>query len=112
MPKRKYNTEEEKKIAKKINAKNFYNKHKNDPEFISKRKAYFDKYYKELNNVKKEAYREYQADYAFYTRSVLTGKFEKKIIKNKELLKRLENKIFNMEAKLLNIKNKFKHLEK
>lgn len=112
MPKIKYKTEEEKIEAYHRNAKNFYEKHKNDPKFIEKRKAYLNGYYKSLDKTRKEAYREYQADYAFYVRSVVSGRFEKKIAKSKKQLKALQDKIYNMEQRLLYIKNKFAHLKK
>lgn len=110
MPKIKYKTKEERKEALLQNAKNYYKTHKDEPEFKEKRRGYYKGYYSGLSEVKKQAYRSYNSEYSFYMRSVVTGRFEKKIIKNKKLLKALENKIFEMENKLKYMKNKFGHL--
>jgi hypothetical protein len=111
MPKKKYATLEERRLAGIEAAKKFYQDHKNEPEFMEKRRGYYKKYYSGLSEVRKKAYRSYNSEYSFYMRSVLTGRFEKKIIKNKQRLKDLEQKIFEMEQKLIYMKNKFGHLE-
>ena len=106
-----YNTNEELREALNNNAKKYYQEHKNDPKFKEKRRKYYKGYYKSLSDVRKQAYRTYNSEYSFYIRSVVTGLFEKKIIKNKEKLKELEHKIFEMEYKLKYMKNKFGHLK-
>lgn len=111
MAKKKYNTEEEKRQALLKNAKKYYDIHKDDPLFRQKRKEYYKGYYRELSQAKKEAYRTYNSEYSFYVRSVVTGSFEQKIVKNKQRLKELENKIFEMETKLQYMKDKFGHLK-
>ena len=107
----KYKTIEEKKEANKQNARNWYQKHKNDPKFIEKRKKYLARYYSNIDSIKKDFYKTYHANYSFYVRNIRTGKLEKKIIKSKEELKRLENSIFDMENKLAHLKKVFGHLE-
>ena len=109
---KKYKTEQEKRQAYNEYAKNYYYLHKNDPEFNAKRKSYYKGYYDSLSDVKKEAYRTYNSEYSFYVRSVITGKLEKKIVKNKEKVKELENKIHEMQEKLNYMRNKFEHLGK
>lgn len=112
MPRKaKYKTLEEKKIANKNNAKLWYQKHKNDPEFILRRKWYQAKYYDKLSVTKQEFLREYNTDYAFYIRSVRTGRLERKIIKSEAQLKKLQNSIHNMKARLADIQNRFGHLD-
>lgn len=112
MGKKKYKTLQEKKEASIKNAKNYYQLHKDDPEFKEKRRNYYKGYYNNLSDVKKEAYRTYNSEYAFYVRSVITGKLEKKIIKNQNKMKELENKIHDMKRKLNYMHNKFDHLGK
>ena len=90
---RKYNTEEEKKEAQKNYAKMYYNKHKEDPKFLNNRKYYYLKYRKGLSQSRKEFMRNYNTDYVYYIRNVITGKFEKKIAQTKEQARILNNKI-------------------
>jgi len=111
MSKKKYETEEERRLAGIEAAKKFYQDHKHEPEFIEKRRGYYKKYYSGLNESRKEAYRSYNSGYSFYMRSVVTGLFEEKINKNKKRLKDLQTKIFAMEQKLQYMKNKFGHLK-
>ena len=111
MPKVKYKTQEEKKQAVINNAKRWYQNHKNDEIFKAKRKAYLEKYFKGLNSTKKEFLKQYNSDYTFYVRNIKTGKFEKRIVKKKEQQAKLEQIIKEMEEKLIDITNKFKHLD-
>lgn len=113
MPKKsKYKTAEERKKANNENAKLWYQKHKNDPEFIKRRKYYQAKYYDKLNVTKQEFLKEYNTDYAFYIRSVRTGKLEKKILKSEKQLSKLQNSIHNMKVRLTDIQKRFGHLDK
>ena len=106
-----YNTPEEKKAALNENAKKWYKKHKNDPEYIMRRKWYQTKYYDGLD-VDKEAFlREYNADYALYVRSVRTGRLARKIANNKERIKHVEACIARDEKRLQEVTARFKHLE-
>ena len=108
---KKYATIEEKKAAGNINAKNWYQKHKNDPEFIKRRKWYQAKYYSKMNVDKKDFLREYNTDYAYYIKSVRTGKLEKKIIKSKQKVYDLQASIEEMEHRLEDLTKRFGHLE-
>lgn len=112
MTKRKYKNEEERREESNKKAKQYYHLHKNDPDFIEKRRNYYKGYYSNLSDVKREAYRTYNSEYAFYVRSVITGKLEKKIIKSKEKVKEMENKIHEMQRKLKYMHSKFDHLGK
>lgn len=107
----KYKTQEEKKKANNESAKRWYYNHKNDESFKQKRNEYHRKYYNNLKIAKREYLKSYNTDYSFYVKNVRTGKFEKRIVKTKEELKALELKVFNMEQKLIYIKNKFGHLD-
>jgi len=111
MSKKKYNTLEERKEANKRNAINFYNNHKNDPEFIKKRKAYYEKYYSRLSQDKKKLYKTYNTDYAFYIKNIRTGLFELKINKYLNKYNELNKKIKKMQDRLTYLRNKFGHLE-
>lgn len=112
MPRKKiYNTPEERRLANNARARQWYQNHKNTEKFKKDRKYYQLKYCNGLSDTKKQFLREYNSDYIFYVRSVRTGRFERKIIKSKEELKKLESKIFNMEARLNDLKEKFGHLE-
>lgn len=107
---RKYNTEEEKKEAQKNYAKMYYNKHKEDPKFLNNRKYYYLKYRKGLSQSRKEFMRNYNTDYVYYIRNVITGKFEKKIAQTKEQARILNHKIKEMENRKKYLINKFGHL--
>lgn len=109
--KSKYKTLEEKKIANNEAAKSWYQKHKNDPSFIERRKWYQIRYYDNLDVTKKQFFREYNTDYIFYVRNVVTGKFEKKIADTKEKADKLINKIKEMEERRSYLINKFGHLK-
>ena len=111
MAKKKYNTIEERKEANKRNAINYYHKHKNDPEFMNKRRAYYEKYYSRLNQDKKNAYKSYNTDYVFYIKNVRTGLFELKITRYLNKFHELGEKIKKMEDRLAYLRNKFGHLE-
>lgn len=52
-------TEEEKKEKKRKYAREYYNRKKDDPEFLAKRKAYRDKYYSTNSDVKKAQQKSY-----------------------------------------------------
>lgn len=108
---KKYKTAEEKRLAGNENAKRWYKNHKNDPEFIKRRRWYQAKYYDNLNVAKKDFLREYNSDYALYIRSVRTGKLEKKIIKSKQKVSDLQASIVEMERRLEDLTNRFGHLE-
>lgn len=108
---KKYKTEQEKKAAGNENAKRWYQNHKNDPEFIKRRRWYQAKYYDNLNVAKKDFLREYNSDYALYIRSVRTGKLEKKIIKSKQKVSDLQASIIEMEKRLEDLTKRFSHLE-
>lgn len=108
---KKYQTLEEKKAAGNETAKRWYHQHKNDPEFILRRKWYQAKYYDKLNVEKHTFMREYNTDYAFYIRSIRTGKLENKIQKAKEQYNKLKTNIENMEKRLVDLKQKFGHLD-
>lgn len=109
--KRIYNTPEEKKAALNENAKNWYQKHKNDPEYIMRRKWYQTKYYDGLDIDKQSFMREYNADYALYIRSIRTGRLAKKIANNKLKLKHLQDSIIRDEKRLQEVTQRFRHLE-
>lgn len=111
MAKKKYTTEEEKKKATIDNAKRWYQNHKNDEAFKAKRKAYLNKYFKGLDDTKKEFLKQYNSDYTFYVRNIRTGKFEKRIVKKKEQVKQIQAIIDSMEQKLLALNERFKHLD-
>lgn len=111
MPKTKYKNEEEKKQANRINAKNWYERHKNDEQFKNKRRSYMARYKNALSDAKKQFLREYNSDYVFYVKNVKTGKFEKRIAKTKQQLLALQDKLEVMQNRLYHIKNKFGHLD-
>ena len=111
MTKSKYMTKEEKRKANNENAKKWYQNHKNDEAFKAKRKAYLNKYFKGLDDTKKEFLKQYNSDYTFYVRNIRTGKFEKRIIKKKEQVKQIQAIIDSMEQKLLTLNKRFKHLD-
>lgn len=110
MTRKKYNTEEERIKANLASAKKYYLEHKQDPKFIAKRRAYLNNYYKSLDGTRKEAYRTYQTDYAFFMRNVINGNYEKKILKKENQIKELQKKIIQMKERLSYIQDKFKHL--
>ena len=112
MPKKKYRTEKQRREAILQNAKNYYQVHKDEPEFKEKRRGYYKGYYRGMTEVRKQAYRSYNSEYSFYMRSIVTGRFEKRILKSKKQLQNLQNKILEMENKLQYMKNKFGHLIK
>lgn len=109
--KAKYNTPEEKRAAMRAASKAWYEKHKNDASFIMRRRWYQTKYYDKLNVTKKDFLREYNTDYVFYIRNVRTGKLEKRIVQDKEALKKLEQSIFEKETRLRDLTQRFGHLE-
>lgn len=102
---------EEQRLAYNQAARNYYKKHKDEPEFKAKRKEYINNYFKKIDKDKKKQYHNYVVDYAFYIRSVVTGRFQKKIEKNKQRLKDLQNKIYAMEDRLKDIQLRFGHLD-
>ena len=107
----KYKTPQEKKEALKIYAKNWYERHKNDPEFIKVKKFRYNKYKKGLKETKEQFLREYNTDYIFYIRNVRTGKFQKKIVKAEQTSEQLIKSIKDMKMELDRLLNKFEHLE-
>lgn len=107
----KYKTQEEKKKANSDAAKKWYYANKDSEEFKKKRNEYHKKYYNNLNQVKREALKAYNSDYAFYIKNIKTGKFELKIARTKEQLKELNNKLNKMEERFIYLKNKFVRLE-
>ena len=110
--KKKYLTEEEKKESLNQNAKNWYQRNKDNPDFILRRKWYQTKYYDNLNISREDFIREYNADYALYMRSIRTGRLARKIAKNKERVKYLQDCITRDEKRLYEVTERFKHLEK
>ena len=108
---KKYNTSEEKKEAMKQFSKNWYHRHKNDPEYIKLTKFRYNKYRKGLKDTKEDFMREYNTDYVYYIRNVRTGKFQAKIFKAKETSANLIKNIKEMEKELDRLLNRFKHLE-
>lgn len=108
--KSKYNTIEEKKQANRNAAKKWYYAHKDTEEFKKKRNEYHRRYYNSMKDVKKEVIKAYNRDYIFYVKSVITGRFEKKIVKTKEQLKELTNKLNAMQNRLEYLTEKFGHL--
>lgn len=107
---KKYISEEEKKKALKQYAKEYYAKRKNDPTFITARKYYYLKYKKGLSQTRKDFMRNYNTDYVYYVRNIITGKFEKKIAETKEQAKMLDQKIKEMESRKQYLEDKFGHL--
>ena len=107
---KKYKSEEEKKAAMKQYAKEYYTKKKEDPTFITARKYYYLKYKKGLSQARKDFMRNYNTDYVYYVRNIVTGKFEKKIAETKEQAKMLEERIQEMEQRKQYLEDKFGHL--
>ena len=109
--KKKYFTQEEKIAANKRNSQKWYEEHKADPEFIKRRQLYQIRYRKNIDALKKDYMREYNTDYIFYVRNVVTGKFEKKIAKTKAQYLDISKKLKSMERRMKYLTDKFGHLK-
>lgn len=108
---KKYNTPEEKKEAMKTYFRNWYYRHKNDPEYIKLTIYRQEKYKRGFTGSKEDFMREYNSDYVFYIRNVRTGKFQKKIEKAEQNSNILKENIKVMKDRLNYLINKFGHLE-
>lgn len=109
---KKYNTDEERRLAKIETAKKYYQKHKNEEEFIKRRKYYSWKYTQNLNVEQKDFLKEYNTDYCFYVRSIRSGRLNRRIEEKKQKVKELQEQIANMEKRLADLTAKYGHLEK
>jgi len=109
---KKYNTPEEKRESLNRNCRNWYQKHKNDPEYQKLTLYRYEKYKRGLNISKEDFLKSYNADYVYYIRMVRTGKFQKKIEKAEQNSIILTENIKMMKARLEYLLKKFGHLEK
>lgn len=108
--KRKYNNDEQRRLARIQTAKKYYQEHKNDEEFKEKRKYWRKNYMKNLQEHKKSIYKKYNTDYIFYKRNIITGKFKEKILNKKHKIEELREQVLKMEERLMDLTLKFQHL--
>lgn len=106
-----YKTEEELRQAKNRISRNWYQKHKNDPEYKKLVKYRYEKYKRGQIETKEEFMREYNTDYVYYIRNVRTGKLEKRIAKIETRAEDLLKTIKYMKARLDYLLKKFGHLD-